>query len=103
MAKAGGDRMLSGAAMFLAIGVLAQAIPEAPPAKPAMAPVRDKGPRAQQTVMTGPKGEELICKKYQPVGSRLPIRACRTAYDWAEMNAASLRVMDQMTSKGTYP
>ena len=98
--------MVSGAAMFLAIGLLSQAAPEAPsPVVSAVTvtPARDKGPRAQEIVMTGPKGEELICKKYQPVGSRLPIRACRTAYDWAELNAASLRNLDQMTSKGTYP
>ena len=94
--------MLSGAAMFLTIGILFQAVTETPPAPPA-APAHDKGPRAQEIVITGPKGEELICKKYQPVGSRLPIRACRTAYDWAELNAASLRAMDQMIGKGTYP
>jgi hypothetical protein len=94
--------------------ILAQGAPESLPAPapaPAPAPVsgvtvtaaRDKGPRALEIVMPGPKGEALICKKYQPVGSRLPIRACRTAYDWAELNAASLRNLDQMTSKGTYP
>ena len=97
--------MLSGAAMFLTIGILFQAVTETPPATPGatVAPARDRGPRAQEIVMTGPKGEALICKKYQPVGSRLPIRACRTAYDWAELNAASLRAMDQMIGKGTYP
>lgn len=62
-----------------------------------------KGPRAAEIVIKGPKGEDLICKTYQPVGSRLPIRACRTAYDWAELNAASLRGMDQMIGHGTYP
>jgi hypothetical protein len=100
--------MIGGIAMFLAIGVLAQAGPEqAPAGREAPAPVikasDNRGPRSQEIVIPGPKGEELICKKYQPVGSRLPIRACRTAYDWAELNAASLRDLDQMTSKGTYP
>ncbi|HEX5377171.1 MAG TPA: hypothetical protein VFW47_01280 [Phenylobacterium sp.] len=91
--------MLSSAAMFLAIAVLAQTAPAAPDAK---APGTG-GPKAQQIVIRGPKGEALICKKYQPIGSRLPIRACRTAYDWAELNAASLRDLDQMIGKGTYP
>jgi hypothetical protein len=92
--------------VFILLLVLAQAASETPPAPVSAVTVtasRDKGPRAQEVVIAGPKGEALICKKYQPVGSRLPIRACRTAYDWAELNAASLRAMDQMTSKGTYP
>ena len=99
--------MVGGVAMFLAIGVLSQGAPEQPlPREPPAAAVKtsdNKGPRSQEIVIPGPKGEELICKTYQPVGSRLPIRACRTAYDWAELNAASLRDLDQMTSKGTYP
>jgi hypothetical protein len=99
--------MSNGVAMLLAIGLLSQGAPEQAPAPVVKTPVvktgDDKGPRSQEIVIPGPKGEELICKKYQPVGSRLPIRACRTAYDWAEMNAASLRNLDQMTSKGTYP
>jgi hypothetical protein len=99
--------MIGGVAMILAIGVLSQATPELAPPREAPAPVvktsGDHGPRSQEIVIRGPKGEELICKKYQPVGSRLPVRACRTAYDWAELNAASLRDLDQMTSKGTYP
>jgi hypothetical protein len=99
--------MFGGVAMLLAAGVLSQGMPEqAPPREPPAPVVKtsdNKGPRSQEIMIPGPKGEELICKKYQPVGSRLPIRACRTAYDWAEMNAASLRDLDQMTSKGTYP
>jgi hypothetical protein len=90
--------MIVGLIMGLA---LAAGAPSAAP--PAAAQAADKGPRAQEIVIRGPRGEELICKKYQPVGSRLPIRACRTAYDWAELNAASLRNLDQMIGKGTYP
>lgn len=101
--------MPSFAVIFLAAGLMAQAAPDVAvpsptaPSASVSKPHGSRGPRAFETVIKGPKGEELICKTYQPVGSRLPIRACRTAYDGAELNAASLRGMDQMIGHGTYP
>jgi hypothetical protein len=44
-----------------------------------------------------------ICKREPPIGSRLPQKLCLTAYEWAERRAASLRMMDQMVGKGTWP
>ena len=47
--------------------------------------------------------QEKICKREPPIWSRLPQKLCLTPYEWAERRAASLRMMDQMVGKGTWP
>lgn len=73
---------------LLAAAVVAQA----PPPAPVVTVIKRPDP-----------ADEKICKRVTPIGSRLPQRLCLTAYEWAERRAQSLRDMDQMVGKGTFP
>jgi hypothetical protein len=84
---------------LLLVATLAAADP--PPTPATTAPVE---PPAAVTVVKGPDPtREKICKVEQPMGSRLPKRVCKTAYEWATDRAASLRMLDQMNASGRWP
>lgn len=64
----------------------------------------EAAPSSTVTVVKAPDPTQAkICKREPPLGSRLPQKLCLTAYEWAERKAASLRMMDQMVGKGTWP
>jgi hypothetical protein len=86
--------------LILALALAAPA--EQAPARPATAAAAEPPP-GPVTVLKAPASDPLICKKETPVGSRLPVKVCLTAYDWQERRAASLRDMDQMVTKGNWP
>lgn len=74
-----------------------------PPASVTPAPTAGAAP-ADVAVIKGPDPtQEKICKVEKPVGSRLPKRVCKTAYEWAADRAASLRMLDQMNASGRWP
>lgn len=84
--------LLFAATMLVADPPLASATPP-----PGAAP-------ADVAVIKGPDPtQEKICKVEKPVGSRLPKRVCKTAYEWAADRAASLRMLDQMNASGRWP
>lgn len=87
--------------MSLLLLLAATAVAEAPP--PAPLPQASTPPPAVTVIKAPDPTQEKICKRVTPIGSRLPQRLCLTAYEWAERRAQSLRDMDQMVGKGTYP